>query len=373
MGDERLLVRIRTASYAVPGGFLIVVTHVGDCENQNRDDKLVRCVRAGRPKVTTELATAARAVIAMIGCPDGCRIDKDSSIGILYNGHSQDSTYVAPSGTVSTMASHGTGSLVGERLIKGTQDAVSGGKEIHIGHVSQGSTPWPTGITELGSYEQGMYKHMKLDRSSDEDYVPSSIVVNDVAMSLGSSISSGGTGLGNSVHAVVVASPNHAGTANVVGAPDSVDHSVGPALPSSVRYTVSATGDVLGALAEFAAGALPPRPSELDSDAGFDAMSEDGQDAQRVSPIAPSRLERLENCVLNDHDKFDDLADSVDDLNAALDVLRKELTFIKDNGCSKCTTSKREKMSGSVLPAVPGSTTATTTPVGPSGASETVK
>ena len=79
--------RVRTASYAVPGGFLIVILHEGERRNQPRDDELIRYVRGAGPKVMTELVTAAKAAMAVMGCPAGCRIDKDNSAGVLYLEH----------------------------------------------------------------------------------------------------------------------------------------------------------------------------------------------------------------------------------------------------------------------------------------------
>ena len=92
-GDGRLLVQVRSASDAVPGGFSIVISHVGGCANSSRDDTLIQCIRDANPTVMNEIATAAREVMAAMGCPKGCRIDKDNSAGMLYSEHSQDSFF----------------------------------------------------------------------------------------------------------------------------------------------------------------------------------------------------------------------------------------------------------------------------------------
>jgi len=178
MGDGRLLVRVRTASYAVPEGFSIAVTHVGNCTNRACDEELLRCIGGANPKVIPEMVAEAKAAMMMMGCPPGCHVSKDCSGGVLFQDHSQDSLFVASSGT-SVAHSTGTGSLVGERLIEGVQGTSSGEEALRVGCVSQFSSSWPTGLSGLGSSEPGLYRNMKLDRSSDEDYVPSSIVVDD--------------------------------------------------------------------------------------------------------------------------------------------------------------------------------------------------
>lgn len=75
--------RVRTASYAVPGGFPITIFNVGDCLNSAQDEELVYCVWSTCPMVMTELITTAKAAMAVIGCPVGCYINKNNSAGIL--------------------------------------------------------------------------------------------------------------------------------------------------------------------------------------------------------------------------------------------------------------------------------------------------
>jgi len=167
MGDETLLVLVRTASYAVPGGFHITISHVGDCLNSSRDEELVCCVWRAWPMVMTELVTAAKEAIAVIVCPVGCCINKDNLAGIWNTEHSQDSSFAASS-DMTACSRTGTCSLVSERVIEGVQGTECG----------------EVAISELNFSEKALYNNMnlKLDRSSDKDYVPSSVVVGDNAI-----------------------------------------------------------------------------------------------------------------------------------------------------------------------------------------------
>jgi len=309
MADARLLVRVRTASYAVPGGFPVIISHVGDCLNQAGDEELVRCVRGANPKVMNELTAAAKAAMGVMGCLAGCRIDKDNSAGVLYNEHSQDSLFALSSGTVAC-SSTGTGSLVGERLIEGPQGTAPGDAVLTVGCASQFTSSWPSGLSGLDSSERALYKGMTLDRASDDDYVPSSVVVDDVAMSLGENKTSETNGLGDSKYA-------SAGNVGVVGHVAS--------LPSTVPYSVSATQDILGALADYEAGVLPSRPSELDSDAG-DSMEIEEQSAQLVPDAVltdKERIDHLESGVEEDRDLFDRLRDITEDLEVTVTSAKK--------------------------------------------------
>jgi len=149
IGDERLLVRTRTASYAVPDGFPITVTHVGNCGNKARNSELVQCIRGSGPKVMTVLITAAKAVMIVMRCPEGCHINKDSWARILYNEHFQDSSFAVSSCTTAGFST-GIGSLVGERLIEGVQGTPSSEKGLQVGCVSRFSSVWPPGLSGLG-------------------------------------------------------------------------------------------------------------------------------------------------------------------------------------------------------------------------------
>jgi len=339
--DGRLLVRVRSASYAVPGGFSIVVSHVGDCSNGSRDEELIQCVRDANPTVMNELATAARAVMAAMGCPKGCFINKDTSTGILYNEHSQNSSFEASSGT--SASTTGTGSLVGERLMEGAQNSTSG-SEVVVGCISQFSSSWPTVIQDLGSSEKALYKGMTLDRASDLDYVPSSVVVNDVAMSLGDDKTTELNGLGDSRHAV----PGNS----------RVDAGVSPSLPATVPYSLSATQDILGALAEYEAGTIAPRPAELDScDGSLDFMDDVEQSAQKVDDVVLTdhdKIVRLESAVEDERDLFDRLRDIVEDLEVEVKQLLTWKADVMENGCPRCPgKSTVRKATRSTIPAVP--------------------
>jgi len=324
MGDGRLLVRVRTASYAVPEGFSIAVTHVGNCSNGARDEELLRCIGGANPKVIPEMIAAAKAAMMMMGCPPGCHVNKDCSGGILFQDHSQDSAFVVSSGT-SVGHSSGTGSLVGERLIEGVQGTPSGEQALRVGCVSQFTSSWPPGLSGLGSSEHGLYRNMKLDRSSDADYVPSSVVVNDVAMSLGDNKTTEVDGLGDSKHAGPCVSDKQGGDEK---------------LPSSVPYSLSATQDILGALAEYEAGTIAPRPAELDSCNGsLDFMDDVEHSAQVTADNSMSdhdRIVRLEKAVEDERDLFDQLRDIVEDLEVHVGDLTKWKNDVMANGCSRC-------------------------------------
>jgi len=338
--DGRLLVRVRSASYTVPGGFPIVVSHVGDCLNGSRDEELIQCVRDANPTVMNELATAARAVMAAMGCPKGCFINKDNSTGILYNEHSQNSSFEASSGT--SASTTGTGSLVGERLMEGVQNSTSG-SEVVVGCISQFSSSWPSAVQDLGSSEKALYKGMTLDRASDSDYVPSSVVVNDVPMSLGDDKTTELNGLGDSQHAV----PGNS----------RVDSGVSPSLPATVPCSLSATQDILSALAEDKAGTIAPRPAELDScDGSLDFMDDDEQSAQKVDDVVLNdhdKIVRLEKAVEDERDLLDRLRDIVEDLEVEVKQLLTWKADVMANGCPRCPGKNTvRKAAGTTLPAI---------------------
>jgi len=326
-------VRVRTASYAVPEGFSIAVTHVGGCDNGSRDEELVRCVRGADPKIISEMVAAARAVMTMMGCPPGCHVCKEGSGGILFQDHSQDSSFVASSGS-SAGQSTGTGSLVGERLIEGVQGTPTGEQALNVGCLSQFTSSWPSGLSGLPSSEKVMYKGMQLDRASDADYVPSSVVVDDVAMSLGDNKTSERNGLGDSRHA------------SAGGSCDKVD-----SLASTVPYSVSATQDILGALAEYEAGTIALRPAELDScDGSLDFMDDVEQSAQVVPDVGEvlsdhERVVRLEKGIEEDRELFDRLLDIVEDLEVSIGDLVQWKNNVIDNGCSRCSVDGQHRSS----------------------------
>jgi len=339
MGDGRLLVRVRTASYAVPEGFTIEVTHGGGCENGSRDEELIRCVRRANPRVLPEMVSAASAVMAVMGCPPGCHINKDCSGGILFTGHSQDSSFAESSGTTDAIST-GTGSLVGERLIEGVQGTPSGENTLKIGCVSQFTDSWPTGLSGLMSSERKMYRNMTLDRASGEDYVPSSVVVDDVAMSLGEDKTSELNGLGDSKDAT----PATDGQVVIVDS-----------LPSTVPYSLSATQDILGALAEYEAGTIAPRPAELDScDGSMDFMDEVEQSAQKEEVVVMldyDRVVRLETAVEDERELLDRIREIVEDLEVEVRSLKDWQTDVRKNGGSRC--SRKVSTSTAPLPVVP--------------------
>jgi len=137
---------------------------------------------------------------------------------------------------------------------------------------------------------------MRLDRSSDDDYVPSSVVVNDVAMSAGDNRTLELNGLGDS---------HDASTMVPVSMKESESH------PSTVSYLTLATQDTLRALrlAEYEIGMIALRPAELDSCTtsldGIDVAENVEQWAQVVESVTLSdhhRIVRLEKVVEADRD-----------------------------------------------------------------------
>ena len=183
-----------------------------------------------------------------------------------------------------------------------------------------------------------MYWRMKLDRSSDDDYVPSSIVVGDVAMSLGDDKTCELNGLGDSRHA-------HTG-----GTADGVDK-----LPSTVPYSVSATQDILGALADYEASLLPSQLSELASSIGEDDHMNIVQSAQISEPkdeVLPDleRIVQLEKGVEEDRDLFDRLRDVVEELEITVADLNKWKKDVVDNGCSRCSVKQGVRNPGTAAP-----------------------
>jgi len=92
--------------------------------------------------------------------------------------------------------------------------------------------------------------NLKLDRSSDEDYIPSSVVVGDIAMSLGNNRTSKAKRLSNC---------RNAASGSTGGQVPNVSNC------GTVLYSGSATQDILDALAEYEAGDVPLRLSHLNS------------------------------------------------------------------------------------------------------------
>ena len=214
---------------------------------------------------------------------------------------------------------------MGERLIEGVQGSPSDNQAQRVGCISQFTGSWPSGLSGLGSSEARLYKGMRLDRASDEDYVPSSVVVDDVAMSLGDNKTSELNGLGDGRHAGPCASDKKEGSDSLL---------------STVPYSLSATQDILGTLAEYEMGTITPRPAELDScDGSLDFMDEVEQLAQ-VTADAPlsdhDRIVRLEKAVEEERDLFDRLRDIVEDLKVHASDLTKWKNDVMENGCSRC-------------------------------------
>jgi len=114
----------------------------------------------------------------------------------------------------------------------------------------------------------------------------------------------------------------------------------GEKLTSSVPYSLSATQDILGALAEYEAGTIAPRPAELDScDGSLDFMDDVEHSAQVIADNSLSdhdRIVRLEKAVVDERDIFDRLRDMVEDLEVQVGDLTKWKQDVMDNRCSRC-------------------------------------
>jgi len=165
-----------------------------------------------------------------------------------------------------------------------------------------------------------------------------------VAMSLGDDKTTELNGLGDSQHAVP-------GNSKVVSR-------VSPSLPATVPYSVSATQDILGALAEYEAGTIAPRPAELDScDGSLDFMDDVEQSAQKVDDVVLTdhdKIVRLETAVEDERDLFDRLRDIVEDLEVEVKQLLTWKADVMANGCPRCPgRSTVRKDAGTTLPAVP--------------------
>jgi len=128
-------------------------------------------------------------------------------------------------------------------------------------------------------------------------------------------------------------------------------------LPSTVPYSVSATQDILGALADYEAGLLPSQLSELASSIGEDDHMDIVKPAQISGPedeVLPDRdrIVRLEKGVESDRDLFDRLRDIVEDLEITVADLSKWKKDVIDNGCSRCSVKQGVKKSGTAAPKV---------------------
>lgn len=86
-----MLLRVRSASYIVPGGFPVNIAHFGGYPHRAAaDERMVQAASRGSPKVMPGLAAAALAAL----CAARCRIHKDNLAGRLYAEHSRESMLV---------------------------------------------------------------------------------------------------------------------------------------------------------------------------------------------------------------------------------------------------------------------------------------
>ena len=169
-------------------------------------------------------------------------------------------------------------------------------------------------------------------------------MVNDVAMFLGDDRTTELNCLGDSRHAV----PGNS----------KVYSRVSPSLPATVPYSVSATQDILGALAEYETETIALRPAELDScDGSLDFMDDVEQSAQKVHDVVLTdydKIVRLETAVEDERDLFDRLRDIVEDMEVEVKQLLAWKADVIANGCPRCPGKNTvRKAAGTTLPAVP--------------------
>lgn len=254
MDGKKLLVRTSIESNMVPEGFPIIITHVGNCDNGEIDGKVVESVMKAKPKTVNELEIVTKALLAHAGCNNLCKIEKENTAGIVYKDHSDNSSYEQSS---AMDTDNGTGSLMEENLMTRNQGESSNGRIITVGgktHRNANYSPsWPSSL-EVGSSERNLYKGFRMDRSSDETYVPSRIVpelvqLKDTPINLGNNKTSEKTWIGDSKYAVEIVPETQMESSYK--------------LPSTVRYSLSATQDMLKAFDEFEKGNLEPKIQEL--------------------------------------------------------------------------------------------------------------
>ena len=345
MEGKELLVRTSTKSYMVPEGFPVIITDVGDCDNEKIDGKLVESVMRAKPRTVNELEIATKAVLAHAGCDSLCKIEKGNTAGIVYTNHSDNSSYEQSS---AMDTDNGTASLMEENLMTGNQGESNNGRMITVGGKPQGkakySPSWPSSL-DIGSSEKALYKGFRMDRSSDESYVPSKVVVpeleelKDTPMNLGNNKTSKKTGMGNSKHAVETIPETQ------------IESSY--RLPSTVQYSVSATQDMLEAFNEFEKGDLEPKIQKLISEPDMEI------DENKMNWTNPEKqlsmeekVEILMKRVFEDGEKLDNLVEIVEELEEKLADAWKEIGELRGNGQSR-KGKEVEKREVPTLPAVP--------------------
>ena len=345
MEGKKLLVRVSTKSYMVPEGFPVIITHVGNCGNGEIDGKLVESVMRAKPSTVNELEVATKAVLAHAGCNSMCKIEKGNTAGIVYKDHSDNSSYEQSS---AMDTDNGTASLIEENLMTGNQGESDDGRMITVGGKPQGnanySPSWPSSL-DIGSSEKSLYRNFRMDRSSDESYIPSKVVVpelvelKDTPMNLGNNKTSEKTGMGDSKHAVEKIPETQ------------IESSY--KLPSTVGYSVSATQDILEAFDEFEKENIEPKIKELVSepDMEIDEKSMNWTDPEKQLSLE-EKVEILMKRVFDDGEKLDNLVEKVEELEEKLADAWKEIDRLGGNKQSR-KGKEVEKREVPTLPAVP--------------------
>ena len=342
MEEEKLLIRAIRRSYVIPEGVRIVIEHIEGCKKAGEDEKLINCVRQANPGTANELQVAIRTALAFIGCKKGCRMDKEDTTGLLIDEHSDMSSYEQ---STDSYISQGTGSLFSEHMMTGNQGEMEGGRTIKVGgnnKIANYSPSWPSSL-DIGSSEKSLYKGFKMDRSSDEDYVPSEPrgkkmeEIRDTPMNLGGNKTTELTGMGDSKHAVVKevsATPELAKRKKSRTKPSQKTESIEGtpvgetqiSLPSTIPYGGSSINNaLLEAIEEIESGQVVPAINdEMDM--------EDGEEETLESILSDhDRIVKLENAlntvirkIVKIQDEKDELIERCDDLEERLEKLTKE-------------------------------------------------
>ena len=356
MGDGvRLLKRVVLRSYAIPEGLTFGITHAARCRNSTRNEEILHAVEKTNPKVVMEFEFALKGVMVTIGCTE-CGIDREQTTGLLMENHSNQSSFEQ---TNTAYTSEGTGSLFSEEMMTGVQGETSNGRVIKVGgnkELANYSPSWPSSL-DIGSSEKSLYKGFKTDRSSDEDYVPSTgkiermEEIKDTPMSLGENKTTEKTGMGDSKHAVekeVSATPEVANKRKnrfkrtpshetIEGTPVGETQVT---LPSTVPYGGSSINDaLLEAIGDMESGQMIP-------------AVEDIMETEEEEEI-------IVESTLSDHDRIRRLEDIVMTLKKAMIKGREEMDNEMENlryevktgkiNCGNCTRDTKGKMKEEVV------------------------
>jgi len=267
------LVPATVSSYRFPpSGLAVNVRHSDGCPNSSVEfgNTLVERVSRLKFNLVSEFELVVNGVLIGSGCT-GCRVLRDDTFGLFTRHHSPGSSLFFPSQTTDTQ---GTGSLLGEHLEHGRQDAPSASQAMTVGRFFSSPTPKRSSgvqrrsnplagrrlpsaspLRGLPSSERELYRGMKLDDSADSTFSPPAArpvgqvgkmfagdtTVDpiessppDVTMALGDGKTTEKDGLGDSMHAGAPVDD----VVTLVGT-GSTDYGSMPPLPSTLAETVS--------------------------------------------------------------------------------------------------------------------------------------